>query len=82
MAGCCEQGNEHSGIKKGERRHDALSRRLSAKVILLLAVTSQTKRILVKHIMVGPTEVTGGCRRLHNVELHVLYSSPNIIQVV
>jgi hypothetical protein len=58
--GCCEQGNEHSGTKKkkGERCHDALSHCLSAKVILPLAVTSQTKRILIKHIMVGPTGVT------------------------
>jgi hypothetical protein len=27
-------------------------------------------------------EVAGGCRRLHNVELHNLYSSPNIIGVI
>jgi hypothetical protein len=82
VAGCCQQGNEHSGIKKDERCHEALSHCLSAKVILLLAVTSQTKRILVKYIMVGPTEVIGGCRRLHNVQLRALYSSPNIIEVV
>jgi hypothetical protein len=24
-------------------------------------------------------EVTGECRKLHNEELHILYSSPNII---
>ena len=66
--------------KKGDRCHDALSHCLSAKVILLLRVTSQTKRILIKHIMVGPTEVTGDWRRIHNEELHVLYCSPNIIR--
>jgi len=26
-------------------------------------------------------EVTGGCRRLHNEELHNLYASPNVISV-
>jgi hypothetical protein len=32
----------------------------------------------------GPTrdEVTGGWRKLHNEELHGLYSSPNIIRVI
>jgi hypothetical protein len=25
-------------------------------------------------------EVTGECKKLHNVELHILYSSPNIIR--
>jgi hypothetical protein len=27
-------------------------------------------------------EVTGGWRKLHNEELHVLYSSPSIIRVI
>jgi hypothetical protein len=27
-------------------------------------------------------EVTGGCRKLHNEELHTLYSSPSIITMV
>jgi hypothetical protein len=27
-------------------------------------------------------EVTGGCRILHNEELHNLYSSPNIIRII
>jgi hypothetical protein len=27
-------------------------------------------------------EVTGGCRKLHNEELHNLYSSPNIIRMI
>jgi hypothetical protein len=27
-------------------------------------------------------EVTGECRRLHNKELHALYTSPNIIRVI
>jgi hypothetical protein len=27
-------------------------------------------------------DVAGGCRRLHNEELHNLYSSPNIIRVI
>ena len=32
----------------------------------------------------GPTrdEVTGDWRRLHNEELNVLYSSPNIVRVI
>jgi hypothetical protein len=32
----------------------------------------------------GPerAEVTGGCRKLHNEELHNLYSSPNIIRMI
>jgi hypothetical protein len=27
-------------------------------------------------------EVIGGCRKLHNEELHNLYSSPNIIRMI
>jgi hypothetical protein len=27
-------------------------------------------------------EATGGWRRLHNEELHLLYSSPNIIRII
>jgi hypothetical protein len=27
-------------------------------------------------------KVAGGCRRLHNEELHKLYASPNIIRVI
>jgi hypothetical protein len=27
-------------------------------------------------------EVTGDCRKLHNEELHNLYSSPNIIRII
>jgi hypothetical protein len=27
-------------------------------------------------------EVTGDCRKLHNEELHNLYSSPNIIRMI
>jgi hypothetical protein len=27
-------------------------------------------------------EVTGGCRKLHNEELHNLYSLPNIIRMI
>jgi hypothetical protein len=27
-------------------------------------------------------EVAGGCRRLHNVKLHSVYASPNIIRMV
>jgi hypothetical protein len=34
--------------------------------------------------MFGPKrdEVTGSCRKMHNEELHNLYSSPNIIRMV
>jgi len=36
---------------------------------------------MVKRRIIGPKreEVVGGWRRLHNRELHNLYSSPNII---
>jgi hypothetical protein len=27
-------------------------------------------------------EVTGGCRKLHNEELHYLYSSPSLIRMI
>jgi hypothetical protein len=27
-------------------------------------------------------EVTGGCRKLHNEELHNLYSSPDVIRTI
>jgi hypothetical protein len=38
----------------------------------------------VLRIIFGPKrdEVTGGWRKLHNVELHGLYSSPSIIRVI
>jgi len=32
--------------------------------------------------ILGPKRVTGEWRRLHNKELHVLYSSPNIVRVI
>jgi hypothetical protein len=83
VTGCYEKGNEHPDIKKkGDRCHDAISHCLSTKIIILLAGTSQTKRILMKHIVVGPTEVTGDWKRLHKEELHALYCSPSIIQVI
>jgi hypothetical protein len=27
-------------------------------------------------------EVAGGCRRLHNEELHNLYASPNVVRMI
>jgi hypothetical protein len=38
----------------------------------------------VLRIIVGPKrdEVTGGCTKLHNEELHNLYSSPNTIRTI
>jgi hypothetical protein len=44
-------------------------------------------RVLEKGVLrriFGPKreEVTGGWRRLHNEELHNLYTSPNIIRVI
>jgi len=41
------------------------------------------ENMVVRRIF-GPRrdEVTGECRRLHNVELNDLYSSPNIVRVI
>jgi hypothetical protein len=41
-------------------------------------------RLRVLRRMFGPKrgEVTGGWRKLHNEELHNLYSSPNIIETI
>jgi hypothetical protein len=41
-------------------------------------------RLRVLRRIFGPKrgEVTGGCRELHNEELHKLYSSPNIIRTM
>jgi hypothetical protein len=38
----------------------------------------------VQRIIFGPgrEEVAGGWRRLHNEELHNLYTSPNMIRVI
>jgi hypothetical protein len=34
------------------------------------------------NVIVQTYEVTGDCRKLHNEELHNLYSSPNIIRMI
>jgi PAS domain-containing protein len=39
-------------------------------------------RVLRRIFGLTREEVAGGCRRLHNEELHNLYSSPNIIRVI
>jgi hypothetical protein len=40
------------------------------------------KRVLRRTIGLKTDEVTGGWRKLHNEELHNLYSSPNIIRII
>jgi hypothetical protein len=40
------------------------------------------KRILRRIFGPKREEVAGGCRRLHNEELHNLYASPNKIRVI
>jgi hypothetical protein len=39
-------------------------------------------RVLRRIIEPNRVEVTGGWRKLHNEELHTLYSSPNIIRMI
>jgi hypothetical protein len=38
-------------------------------------------RVLRRIFETKRDEVTGGCRKLHNEELHNLYSSPSIIRM-
>jgi hypothetical protein len=40
------------------------------------------KRVLRRIFGPKRDEVTGGCRKLHNDELHNLYSSPSIIRII
>jgi hypothetical protein len=40
------------------------------------------KRMLRRIFGPKRDEVTGGCRKLHNEELHNLYSSPSIIRMI
>jgi hypothetical protein len=40
------------------------------------------KRVLRRMFGLQRDEVTGGGRKLHGVELHNLYSSPNIIGMI
>jgi hypothetical protein len=42
------------------------------------------KRLLRRILVFGPKidEVKGGCRKLHNEELHNLYYSPSIIRII
>jgi hypothetical protein len=40
------------------------------------------KRVLRKVFGSKRSEVTGGCEKLHNEELHNLYSSPSIIRMI
>jgi hypothetical protein len=39
-------------------------------------------RVLRRICGLKKDEVTGGCRKLHNEELHNLYSSPSIIRMI
>jgi hypothetical protein len=39
-------------------------------------------RVLRRIFVPKRDEVTGGCRKLHNEELHGLYSSPSIVRVI
>jgi hypothetical protein len=39
-------------------------------------------RVLRKIFGPKRDEMTGGCSKLHNEELHVLYSSPSIFKVI
>jgi hypothetical protein len=39
-------------------------------------------RVLRKILELKTDEVIGGCRKLHNEQLHNLYSSPNIIRMI
>jgi hypothetical protein len=39
-------------------------------------------RVLRRIFVPKRDEVTGGCRKLHNEELHNLYSSPSIIRMI
>jgi hypothetical protein len=39
-------------------------------------------RVLWRVFYLKRNEVTGGWRKLHNEELHILYSSPNIIRMI
>jgi hypothetical protein len=39
-------------------------------------------RVLRRIIRPRRDEVTAGCRKLHNEELHNLYSSPSIIRII
>jgi hypothetical protein len=52
-------------------------------VELVYVVNDITQNRVLRRIF-GPKrdEVTGGWRKLHNVELHNLYSLPNIIEMV
>jgi hypothetical protein len=40
------------------------------------------KTIILPVVLHGRNEVTGGWRKLHNEELHNLYSSPSIIRMI
>jgi hypothetical protein len=46
--------------------------------------TTDMKLLVPIHRILGPKrdEVTGGWRKLHNEELHNLYSSPSIIRMI
>jgi hypothetical protein len=50
----------------------------------LLLILKEEHRLRVLRRIFGPKrdEVTGGWRKLHNEELHNLYSSPSIIRMV
>jgi hypothetical protein len=51
-----------------------------------LGVTYRTHRYVIStyHLGLKPKrdEVTGACRKLHNEELHNVYSSPSIIRMI
>jgi hypothetical protein len=49
--------------------------------VCVLVNTTQHLRVLRRIFVPKRDGVTGGCRKLHNEELHNLYSSPTIIRI-
>jgi hypothetical protein len=79
--------NLHSVMNRGHLSDDVSEYRTSPHVLFTFLREEHRLRVFENRVprrIIGPKrdEVTGGWRKLHNEELHGLYSSPSIIRVI
>jgi hypothetical protein len=78
-----------SRLNSGNACYDSVQKLLSSGLLTwsLTLREEQRLRVFENSVMSGifglkRDEVIGGCRKLHNEELHDLYSSPSIVRII